>query len=89
MLPIGQIDCYFTLNSCIVPPSPDPALPFTVIEDFDDSINIVYIHPFLSNSNFLGQMENANGVVLVTYGLGNFPIDRKEMMDAIEEKITQ
>ena len=34
-------------------------------------------------------MEGARGVVLCTYGLGNFPVDWEDLLDILKEKISE
>jgi len=70
------MDAYFTLNTQLILPQPVPEAKFKMNSEFNDKINVVYIHPFMTDENFYSQLTNANGIVLCAYGLGNFPVCR-------------
>lgn len=60
---------------------------FNFSSELESNIAIVYIHPFITEEAFIGQIQSAKGVVLDSYGMGNFPVDQTSMMAALEKVV--
>ena len=60
-----------------------------MFNDIEKNINIVYIHPFMSDECFKNHLKDVKGVVIACYGMGNFPINRIEMLNAIKEAVNE
>ena len=65
-------------------PMPSPDLKFNVFYDLLEDITVVLVHPWLTAKSLESSLSNAKGVILRTYGMGNFPFDNVEMMSVLE-----
>ena len=50
-------------------------------------IALIYLHPLITSSIFLSAFKKAKAIVLETYGMGNFPISRVDLIEIIEDAI--
>jgi len=74
---------FFKLNTHLIRPLPQEDEKFNLFMDIEQNINVVYVHPWLQEHSFINQLKNVKGVILVAYGMGNFPINQTGMLDAI------
>lgn len=77
------MNVYFKLNTHLIWPSPREDEKFNLFMEIEQNINIIYIHPWLQEHSFKSQLKNVKGVILVAYGMGNFPINQEGMLNAI------
>ena len=50
-------------------------------------IALIYLHPLITSSIFLSAFKKAKAIVLETYGMGNFPLSRVDLIEIIEDAI--
>lgn len=77
------MNVYFKLNTHLIRPAPHEDEKFNLFMDIESNINIIYIHPWIQEHSFKSQLKNVKGVILVAYGMGNFPINQEGMLNAI------
>lgn len=85
--PLANFDVYlnFKKNLLLSPPPPDAE--FSVFKMLERRIALITVHPLLTASIFLSACKRAKAIVLQTYGMGNFPMDRVDLCEIIEDSL--
>lgn len=60
---------------------------FSVFKMLERRIALIYIHPLITSSIFLSAFKKAKAIVLQTYGMGNFPLSRVDLVEIIEDAV--
>lgn len=56
-----------------------------VFRELNTNVDLIYMHPFISTETVVNILRFKEGAVLLTYGAGNIPTNRPDLMAALQE----
>jgi L-asparaginase/Glu-tRNA(Gln) amidotransferase subunit D len=87
---LGEFEVFLKFRNELILPPPSPTKKFTVFRRNERKISVVFVHPFfLTASIFLSAFKRAKAIILETYGMGNFPMNRVDLYEIIEDAINK
>jgi len=84
---LAKFDVFLNFRQDLILKPPKDADKFTVFKNLDRRIAVIYVHPLITSSIFLSAFKKAKAIVLQTYGMGNFPLSRVDLVEVIEDAI--
>ena len=58
-----------------------------VFKLIERKISLIFIHPLLTSQIFLSTFKKSKGIIIQWYGMGNFPFERKDLIEIIRDAI--
>lgn len=87
--PLARFDVFLDFQKHLILDPPADGAEFKVFKDLEDSISVVFVHPLITQRIFLSSFKRAKAIVLQCYGMGNFPMGRKDLLKVIEDALTK
>ena len=84
---LATFDVFLNYRKDLILKPPKDADKFMVFKDLERKIAVVYVHPMITSSIFLSAFKRAKAIILQTYGMGNFPLSRVDLVEIIEDAI--
>ncbi|CAI2386185.1 unnamed protein product [Moneuplotes crassus] len=66
---------------------PAPGLTFKVFHMSDRRISLIYMHPLMTKDIFLSSFKKSKAIILQLYGMGNFPMERTDLVEIIKDAV--
>ena len=85
--PLANFDVFLDFRKELILDPPVKSQQFTVFKFLDRSISTVFIHPLLTADIFLSAFKRAKAIILQTYGMGNFPMGRVDLLEIVEDAL--
>ena len=86
-LELARFDVFLNFRRNLIQKPPKPEDKFSVFKLLERKIAIIYVHPLITSSIFLSSFKRAKAIILQTYGMGNFPTSRVDLLEIIEDAI--
>ena len=86
-LELARFDVFLNFRRNLIQKPPKPENKFSVFKLLERKIAIIYMHPLITSSIFLSSFKRAKAIILQTYGMGNFPMSRVDLLEIIEDAI--
>lgn len=84
---LATFDVFLNYRSDLIMKPPKDAGNFNVFKLIERRIALLYMHPLITSTIFLSAFKKAKAIVLQTYGMGNFPLSRVDLVEIIEDAI--
>lgn len=84
---LATFDVFLNYRKDLILKPPKDADKFMVFKDLERKVAVVYVHPMITSSIFLSAFKRAKAIILQTYGMGNFPLSRVDLVEIIEDAI--
>jgi 60kDa lysophospholipase len=87
--PLAKFDVFLDFEKHLIMDPPEDSKKFNVFKDLEGAISLVFIHPLITRDIFLSSFKRAKAIILQCYGMGNFPMGRKDLLKVIEDALTK
>lgn len=84
---LAKFDVFLKFNRELLLTPPPKTTKFSVFKLIERRIALIYVHPLITSSIFLSAFKKAKAIVLETYGMGNFPMSRVDLIEIIEDAL--
>jgi len=84
---LATFDVFLNYRQDLILKPPKSADKFQVFKLLERRIALIYVHPLITSTIFLSAFKKAKAIVLQTYGIGNFPLSRVDLVEIIEDAI--
>lgn len=84
---LAKFDVFLNYRRDLIRRPPKEGDKFQVFKLLERRIALIYMHPLITSSIFLSAFKRAKAIVLQTYGMGNFPLSRVDLLEVLEDAI--
>lgn len=84
---LAKFDVFLNYRKDLILKAPSAFDKFNVFKLLERRIAIIYVHPLTTQSIFLSAFKKAKAIILQTYGMGNFPLSRVDLVEVIEDAL--
>lgn len=85
--PLSKFDVFLTFDKSLIMPPPNPKNKFHVHKNMEENVQVIFMTPLLSLQCLEAIMKDAKGIVMVTFGMGNYPGDRPGFLDTLKKYV--
>ncbi|CAI2387163.1 unnamed protein product [Moneuplotes crassus] len=84
---LATFDVFLNYQRDIIRKPPTPEHKFKVFSMLERKISLIYMHPLMTEDIFLSSFKQSKAIVLQMYGMGNFPLERTDLVSIIKDSV--